>query len=183
MDIQIHKIVKGSRANGPGIRNVVWFQGCSLNCPGCFNPLTHDPLQGEKIQTGTLCRILLDPSFPCNGITISGGEPFQQAAGLLSLLKMLREMDSPPILVFSGYTESVLRRNKHFSPCLSLIDALICGPYRRNIPPAFERFCSSGNQKLVILSDRYHTEDFRDLPLNEIMIDHQGNTEISGIYF
>ena len=183
MDIRIHKIVKGSRANGPGIRNVVWFQGCTLDCPGCFNPLTHDPLQGEMISAGRLCDNLLDPSSPCDGITISGGEPFQQASALLSLLKLLRGMNAPPILVFSGFTESALRKNKLFSSCLKHIDALICGPYRHRLPPAYERFCSSRNQKLVLLSDRYHTEDFRDLPLNEIIIDPQGNAEISGIYF
>ena len=183
MDVRIHKILRGSRAHGPGIRNVVWFQGCSLGCSGCFNPLTHDPAGGNVIPVNSLAALLLAPSFPCDGITISGGEPFQQPEALLSLLQLLREKNSPPVLVFSGYPEAVLRGDELFSACLGHIDALICGPFRQDQPPAYDRFCSSRNQELVILSERYHPEDFRNLPLNEIIIDRQGNAEISGIYF
>ena len=98
MHIRIHKILTGSSANGPGIRNAVWFQGCTLNCPGCFNPQTHDPEDGKLITSDDLCSQLLSPDTPCGGITISGGEPFQQPEGLLALLKELRKRNAPPVL-------------------------------------------------------------------------------------
>lgn len=181
MKIRIHKILTGSCANGPGIRNVVWFQGCTLGCPGCFNPRTHDPKGGYSITTKALCNHLLSPASPCDGITISGGEPFQQAEALKILLEGIKSHSGLPVLVFSGYTYDFLKSSTAGSACLPFIDALICGPYDRNIPPDHERFCSSGNQELVFLSDRYSKKDFNNLPQSEYFLDNQGNIIISGI--
>ena len=181
MDLFIHRILHGSRANGPGLRNVVWFQGCTLRCPACFNPETHNPAAGHRSSPEAVCRELLSAAHPCDGITISGGEPFQQPAALKKLVTLLAEKNSPPVLVFSGYTETFLRSDPVLSPILNHIDALICGPYREDLPPAYERFCSSGNQELILLSERYSYQDFRDLPLSEIFISPQGTAEFSGI--
>ena len=179
MEIRIHKILKGSRANGPGLRNTVWIQGCMLDCPGCFNPQTHDPKGGQSISVRALCTELL--SCPCDGITISGGEPFQQPQALHELLRLLQQRCAPPILVFSGYTYRELLGNEDAAACLPLIDALICGPFRREIAPAYDRFCSSANQKLVLLTDRYSQKDFAGLPLREFVFDTEGNVTVSGI--
>ncbi len=181
MYIRIHEILTGSSANGPGVRNVVWFQGCTLNCPGCFNLLTHDPKGGRSISVDDLCQILLSPDVTCDGITVSGGEPFQQPDGLLALLRALRSRNASPVLVFSGYTYAQLLDDPARNACLPLIDALICGPYDRNAPPACERFCSSANQELYLLSDRLKIEDFNGLPLSEIIIDGYGNAIVSGL--
>ena len=179
MDVSVHKILKGSRANGPGIRNVVWFQGCTLQCPGCFNPDTHDPASSHKISVTDLCSSLLEPK--CDGVTISGGEPFQQPEALFQLLTSLRKNNIQSILLFSGYPYDVLRTASFSKTSLPLIDVLICGPYRKDLPPAYDRFCSSSNQELILLSDRYTTEDFCDLPLSEIIITPEGETVMSGI--
>ena len=181
MNLRIHRILQGSCANGPGNRNVVWFQGCTLSCPGCFNLSAQDPEGGKMAAVSTVSKILLDPAFPCDGITISGGEPFRQSAALYALLKDLREKQSPPILIFSGYSRKELFGDPARSACLQLADALICGPYRRDLPPAYERFCSSSNQELILLSDRYTAEDFSDLPLSEVMISPDGTAVFSGI--
>lgn len=181
MKIRIHKILTGSRANGPGTRNVVWLQGCSLSCPGCFNPETHAPDGGTSIATDDLCGRLLDPENPCGGITISGGEPFQQPEALFELLQELRNRNSPPVLVFSGFPHQHLQSSPECRICLPLIDALICGPYQKNEPPAFSRFCSSANQELLLLSDRLCFSDFENLPLGEMIIDSEGNATLSGI--
>ena len=181
MYIRIHEILTGSSANGPGMRNVAWFQGCTLNCPGCFNLSTHDPNGGKLISVDDLCQILLSPDVPCDGITISGGEPFQQPEGLLVLLKTLRTQNTPPVLIFSGYTYAQILEDPACKACLPFIDALICGSYDRNAPPAYDRFCSSANQELFLLSDRLKKEDFNGLPLSEIIIDKNGNAIISGL--
>ena len=183
MRIRIHELLRGSCANGPGTRNVVWFQGCTLGCSGCFNPKTHDPNAGKELSAADICRCLLPPDEPpCDGITISGGEPFQQPEGLLELLQLLKAAHTPPVLVFSGYPYAMIQQTPAFSVCLPFIDALICGPYRADVPPDYERFCSSGNQELIIRSDRITPEDFRDLPLREWIFDHHGLTVISGIF-
>ena len=180
MDIRVHRILKGSRANGPGCRNVVWFQGCSLKCPGCFNPETHGRSGGYPMAADVLAEALLTGSP--NGITISGGEPFQQASGLLALLHCLWEKKSPSVLVFSGYAESELRADPEKAACLDWIDALICGPFLPNAPAAYDRFCSSENQRLVLLTERLKETDFRDLPLSEVIIGEDGDAVISGIF-
>ena len=182
MGIRIHEFLRGSRANGPGIRNVVWFQGCTLGCPGCFNPKTHDPAGGKEMSAEEVCSFLLAPDRPCDGITISGGEPFRQPEGLLELLQLLNGSRTPPVLVFSGYTFKTIQQTPAFSACLPYIDALICGPYQADTSPAYERFCSSGNQELVILSGRFRPEDFAELPLREWIIDNHGFEAISGIF-
>ena len=179
MDIRVHRILKGSCANGPGRRNVVWFRGCTLNCPGCFNPETHDCSGGDLIGAERLAEALLDGSP--DGITISGGEPFQQAGALLELLRCLQNRKTPPVLVFSGFSESELRTDPEKAVCLGLIDAVICGPFRQNEKPAWDRFCSSENQKLLLLSGRLQTPDFRDLPLSEVIIGAEGDAFFTGL--
>ena len=181
MDVRIHNILLGSRANGPGFRNTVWFQGCTLGCPGCFNPQTHDTSGGYLVDIGELCQTLLDPKHPCDGVTISGGEPFRQAKALHELLQLLKEQNSPTVIVFSGYSFEKLQIEAECAASLPFIDALICGPYRQDLPPAYDCFCSSSNQELVLLSNRFHYADFTDLPLGEYIIDEKGNAILSGI--
>ena len=181
MDVQVHNFLLGSCANGPGIRNTVWFQGCTLCCPECFNPGTHDPNAGKTLTVEQVCDRLLDPNCPCDGITISGGEPFQQPDALFSLLKMLREKAAPPILVFSGYTEEEIMQDPVRRACAELADAMICGPYRPDEGSDLNQYISSRNQKLILISNRLTCNDFQNLPLREIIIDQEGKLIISGI--
>ena len=181
MDIRYHRILFNSSANGPGRRNVVWFQGCTLNCQGCFNPLTHDPKGGRQISCTALGDLLLSHEPACEGITISGGEPFQQAEALLELLKILKARKSPPVLIFSGYSFSWIKDDPLCRSCLPFLDALICGPFMENEPPAYDRFCSSANQELILLNNCYTQSDFANLPLGEILVDGSGNAIVSGI--
>lgn len=181
MNVRVHEILMGSCANGPGIRNVVWFQGCTLSCPGCFNPQTHDPGAGFLLSADVLCEKLLSSGHPCDGITISGGEPFQQPEALLELLKKLHDEKAPPILLFSGYTFDFLQSAAVTAACLPLIDGLICGPFRAEVPPAYQRFCSSGNQELVLMTKRFSEADFMDLPTGEYILNENGETIVSGI--
>ena len=181
MDIKIHQILMGSRANGPGNRNVVWFQGCTLDCPGCFNPQTHAANSGKKISADKLGTLLLGSPGENDGITISGGEPFQQPEGLLELLQYLKERQSPPILVFSGYTLKEIQNDPARSACLPYIDALICGRFCREFPPDYAHFCSSSNQSLILNTPRFKETDFCNLTLQELIVEN-GHVIISGIF-
>ena len=181
MKMRIHSILMGSRANGPGIRNTLWVQGCTLNCPGCFNPGTHDPAGGSQLPIQEVCSRLLDPEFPCDGITISGGEPFQQPDALFGLLKLLRAKSAPPILIFTGYPPEEIMRDPGCRACAELSDALICGPYRQDAGSDYRHFLPSRNQKLILMTDRLRNADFEDLPLREFVIDGSGDLIISGI--
>ena len=175
MKIRVNSILRESYANGPGKRAVLWVQGCARNCPGCFNPGTHDPRAGQWMETTEAAEIL--SSEENDGVTISGGEPFDQREALSELLSLLRRKSVPSILVFTGYSYEAIRN----VPCLKDIDALICGPFQPELPPDYERFCSSANQQLILLTNRFTTEDFQNLPLEEWISDESGTLIRSGI--
>jgi anaerobic ribonucleoside-triphosphate reductase activating protein len=87
----IHAMEPRSRANGPGVRFVVWFQGCTLGCAGCFNPATHSGSLGASRRSLAELYAEIDLAMigaPIEGLTLSGGEPMQQIqAGVFGLHK------------------------------------------------------------------------------------------------
>ncbi len=87
----LHALIPASRANGPGLRAVVFFQGCTLGCPGCWNPETHH-FRGMEVTVDAVVKELLRASAEqaLEGVTFSGGEPMQQADSLLALMQTLR---------------------------------------------------------------------------------------------
>ena len=80
----LHALIPASRANGPGLRAVVFFQGCSLGCPKCWNPKTH-PFHGAEVTVDAVVQEVLraQAQHAIEGVTFSGGEPMQQADSLL----------------------------------------------------------------------------------------------------
>jgi anaerobic ribonucleoside-triphosphate reductase activating protein len=80
----LHALIPASRANGPGLRAVVFFQGCSLGCPKCWNPSTHQ-FRGTEASVDAVVQGVLRArqEHPLEGVTFSGGEPMQQADSLL----------------------------------------------------------------------------------------------------
>ncbi len=101
--LNLHAFAAQSRANGPGVRAVVWFQGCTLGCKGCFNPQTHWTGAGKWQSVDAMADTIVDLAPGIEGVTISGGEPFQQSAALCRLLGLIRRRSSLSVLVFSGY--------------------------------------------------------------------------------
>ncbi|HZD69855.1 MAG TPA: 4Fe-4S cluster-binding domain-containing protein [Actinomycetes bacterium] len=143
---------------GPGRRIGLWLQGCSIRCPGCVSQDTWAPDLARAVEVEvvlTWCQRLLVAGV--DGVTISGGEPFDQPAALHALLAGLRArigLDSKgpevDLLCYSGYGERVLRR-RH-GTILGLLDAAIVGPYRRGAGEG-SAWWGSANQRLVPLSE------------------------------
>lgn len=166
-----------SRVNGPGLRAVVWFQGCTIGCAGCFNPETHDPGLGHADDVESLFgRIAALTGV--EGVSISGGEPFQQPEALLELLTLLR---TTPLstLVFSGLTMEAIRARPLGSRILSGIDVLVAGPYVRDRRLG-TGLLGSSNQRLHLLTGRYRPGDFARLPNCEVIIHGDGSITVSG---
>ena len=181
--MRYHSILYGSRANGPGVRTAVWMQGCSIHCEGCSNPKTHAFDAGTEIAPELLAiNAIRFSSQNTTGITISGGEPTQQPEALLAfVLTVKRHRPWWSIGLFSGRTVAELYTEVSEWPAIErLIDWGVFGPYRRDLPPApDQRFVSSSNQRLVLLSSRHAVEDFSELQA-EFMIDKDGLTTITG---
>lgn len=193
----IHSILAASRANGPGLRAVVWFQGCTLACPGCHNPLTHPTAgAGREVSPEDLAaEIIRTAPAEVEGVTISGGEPLQQAYHLLELLVRIRTRPAWSIGLFSGYYTSELEDGcfQHGEPTVGrltrselwyrirrYLDFAILGRYDARYPNGLDPMplCSTANQKLWTYTDRYATEDFQTV--SEFTISPTGLTQISG---
>ncbi|MFQ5736147.1 MAG: 4Fe-4S single cluster domain-containing protein [Thermodesulfobacteriota bacterium] len=169
--INIHAIIPCSLVNGPGARMVVFFQGCSRNCPGCFNPETHAFGPGELLTAAQILDRL--PKAGIEGITVSGGEPFAQPRGLSSLLGAAREKGLSTV-VYTGFVLSELPAAGAARACLEDIDVLIDGGYEeaRTEPTLLAR--GSSNQELHFLTSRYRMEDFRMPGKVELTIGRDG---------
>ena len=138
------------RGLGYGKRVGIWFQGCSIHCPGCIVPETWNASAQYEVALLPLLRALLPWLEDCEGVTISGGEPFDQPQALLALLVSIRELIKGDILVYSGY--SYRRLLKKHADLLGKADALISGPFvasRRHPDPTL---IGSTNQRLHLFT-------------------------------
>jgi len=194
MLLRVHSRIDSSTVNGPGRRAVIWVQGCSLACPGCWNPNTHSARGGRDSEIAEILawirRLWRDSAI--SGFTVSGGEPLEQAAALETLVAALRR-DIPALSVglFSGYTErelakgrfksgnlSVAQRTRSWKNIRACLDFAVLGRFNKSLPSSLP-LISSGNQELLLVSSRYSLEDFEDQGV-EITIDVDGLTQITG---
>ena len=90
---RIHSIQTMGAVDGPGIRGVVFMQGCPLRCVYCHNPDTWKPEGGEEIEASGLCRRLLRyrSYYKRGGVTVSGGEPLLQSRFVSELFALLHK--------------------------------------------------------------------------------------------
>lgn len=179
--LSVHAILPRSHANGPGVRAVVWTQGCRLACPGCFNPATHDVAAPVTSRDPTaLARQLADPSV--DGLTVSGGEPLDQWPATIELLEAWRRVHHGTALLLTGYTLPQLRasRGREVEELTTRLDVLIAGPYREAERLA-EGLRGSANKRTHLFSDRHSLQEIEDVPPAEVIIDATGLVTYSGV--
>jgi len=111
-------------ALGPGRRVGIWFQGCSIHCPGCISRDTWEPGQGS-IELDAAMAALRPWLRQADGVTLSGGEPFDQPEGLMALLTSIRTELNGDVLIFTGYEFADAMARCPDIPA----DALITGPF------------------------------------------------------
>ncbi|HET7503215.1 MAG TPA: 4Fe-4S single cluster domain-containing protein [Kofleriaceae bacterium] len=180
-DARIHAFEPRSRANGPGARFVVWFQGCTLGCPGCFNPTTHDAAAGRTVALDELIGELTraHQAGGIEGLSLSGGEPLQQPEAARTLLDAARALGLST-LAFSGYAIDEIRALPGGPEVLARLDVLIDGRY-----VAGERLATglrgSANQRIQLLTGRYTQADVEATPVAEIRIAPDGQVILTGV--
>jgi anaerobic ribonucleoside-triphosphate reductase activating protein len=191
----LHALIPASRANGPGLRAVVFFQGCKVGCVGCWNPRTH-PFRGAEVTVDAVAQEVLRACQEHNleGVTFSGGEPMQQADSLLDLMHSLRRQ-SPKLSfgMFSGYAEHELdqgqywiwgdgsseqQRKRLWQEIRGHLDFAILGRFNQAQPSSIP-FRTSRNQVLRLFTDRYTPADFSE-QLTEVSIKEDGQVEVTG---
>lgn len=151
-NIRIHKIIDDTCAEGPGRRLVFWVQGCSLHCQGCFEQDTWNHAGGHLISVDSIvAKVLSNPEL--EGITVLGGEPFEQAGSLALLLEKIRGFQKNSI-VFSGYDYENLKttNNPDIKRALAFADLLIDGRFDKNARETKRPMVGSQNQNFIALS-------------------------------
>lgn len=169
---------------GPGRRVGIWLQGCSIRCPGCISADTWPAAQGRTTVEAVVEALL--PWLPeAEGITISGGEPFDQPEGLKFLLRELRHLTAVDILVYSGYPFEALKGWLRDNP--GLIDVLISEPYDEHDAQTLA-LRGSDNQRIHFLTElgsaRFGSFERPALPDDrrfDVMFDADGTVWLAGI--
>ncbi len=178
--LRVHHFLPLSYTNGPGARAALWLQGCSLGCPGCFNPNTHPFEGGELISVEKVLELILAVRKTIEGITISGGEPLQQQQALIALLKLIRARSELSVLLFSGFTWQEIQRFPHAKDLYDCVDVLISGRYIESRRLA-HGLLGSSNKRLHFFTQRYSPQDIQTLPEAEVIITEMGEILMSGI--
>lgn len=150
-EIRLAGVIRESIVDGPGIRFVVFTQGCPHYCKGCHNPKTHDVTAGYISQTDNLISAIKENPM-IMGVTLSGGEPFLQSRQLVEFAKEVHAMGLD-ILTYTGYTFEELLANKEKNPyrykLLEQTDILIDGKFIEEQKSLMLRFRGSKNQRII----------------------------------
>jgi anaerobic ribonucleoside-triphosphate reductase activating protein len=156
MELRIGATASGTECEGPGRRFAIWVQGCRIRCAGCCNPQFFAARGGREISCEALLEELRAVSTPLEGITLLGGEPFDQAEALARVAQGARELGLS-VMTFSGYTLEELRarRDAGVDSLLRESDVLVDGRYDASRPEPVRRWVGSTNQRFHFLSDRY----------------------------
>lgn len=153
--IRIAGIVRESIVDGPGLRFVVFAQGCPHKCEGCHNPSTHDFSGGYDCEIDKILDAIGENPM-LDGVTFSGGEPFCKEPAFYELAKGIRERyPHLNILAYSGWTyEQLLELSKmryRTKDLLDMCDYLIDGPYKQEQRDLTLQFRGSRNQRIIDL--------------------------------
>lgn len=177
MRLNVARVVPRSAANGPGDRFVVWVQGCSLACRGCWNPDTWAFERKDLYDLDDLAaRILATEGI--EGVTFTGGEPFAQSRALTGLAERIRSTGLS-VFVFTGYDLDELTRPEH-GTLLAVTDVLVAGRYVEAERTTRLPWRGSANQRVHFLSSRYGCSDLKDVPEMEFHLGTNGAMTVTG---
>lgn len=157
--IRLSGIAYESLVNGPGMRRVFFAQGCKHNCPGCFNPDTHDFTGGEERNMDELIKDVLDNPI-LKGVTFSGGDPFEQADKFAYMARAFRN-NGLNIWSYTGYKfENIIKQlenNKGWQDLLNNIDVLVDGRFDKDKMQDGLKFRGSLNQRIIDVKESLKT--------------------------
>lgn len=114
---------------GPGRRLGIWLSGCSRGCPGCMSPELQTRLATDDVPLEQVMGMIGAHADGIDGVTISGGEPFEQADELCELLAFIAGEVTQDILVYTGWSLDEIRADEGASRALEHVSTLIDGPY------------------------------------------------------
>ena len=154
-NIRVFTKESGVTTLGPGRRYCLWVQGCRQRCPGCITPQSRDEQGGSQIPVSALAAEIALSGM--DGLTISGGEPFLQAAALAELIDRIRRRRDMGVIVYTGLLYEQLLEQPEARSLLERTDLLIDGPYLQALDDG-RSLRGSSNQRTICLTERYRQD-------------------------
>lgn len=165
------QIRKYDIANGPGVRTTIFLTGCTLNCKNCFNK-EYQNFHFGKVFDEKAFEEVMDCLSDANisGLSVLGGEPFDNLAGLKEFITKVRAKSEKDIWIYSGYTFEELLEKDGAMDVLKNIDVLVDGRFVEDLKDLKLKFRGSSNQRIIdmkrtleedriLLMDKYMKED------------------------
>jgi anaerobic ribonucleoside-triphosphate reductase activating protein len=157
--LNIAAIAARTQALGPGLRSVVWVQGCPLNCPACLAPQWIPFVPATQLTPEeAIAQLDLEG---ITGLTFSGGEPMMQAAGLAELARLARQHKDLDVICFTGFRYERLLKHPPtpgVPDLLAQVDVLIDGPFVQSLHDSIG-LRGSSNQRILHLTSRLKGHD------------------------
>lgn len=155
MDIRLSGYLPNSLVNGEGLRTVVFAQGCRHNCKGCFNKHTHDPQGGQLFDIVELSSQINRDMF--EGVTFSGGDPFEQALAFGHLANRIQTDD---IWAYTGYTfEELINGTVNQYYLLRRLKVLVDGKFIEELKDPTLKYRGSSNQRIIDVQESLKSEE------------------------
>ncbi|MCL1849444.1 MAG: anaerobic ribonucleoside-triphosphate reductase activating protein [Clostridiales bacterium] len=152
--MRIAGVMHESVVDGPGVRFVVFAQGCLHHCKGCHNPETWDPAAGQETTVRALLKEIRKSPGSVKGLTLSGGEPFLQPGEMADLARRVHEMGLD-VVTYTGYVLEDLQEMAVPDPDIARLlketDVLVDGPFVEAFKDIRLRFRGSANQRVFDL--------------------------------
>ena len=144
------QIRKYDVANGPGIRTTFFLTGCDRNCPNCFNTdymdFNHGKKWDEEAEKEVISYLKLNQ---VEGLTVLGGEPFENPVGPLQALRNIKKEVSKSSRIYSGFVYDDLVNISLAREILEEIDVLVDGEFIEELKDLSLKFRGSSNQRVI----------------------------------
>ena len=173
-----YTIIENEHLYGPGKRLLFFLQGCSLHCKGCINMHLWDFGKGKTITANEILTICNNSNV--EGITLHGGEPLDQAAGVFEIVKLLKQ-NSFTIILFTGYNKKELK-GKQLS-VWTMSDLIVSGRFVEEKKNLYMQFRGSTNQRIITHKGPYKGYKVTDgETVTVFTLNDSGNLSIKGFY-
>ncbi len=172
--LNVGALISGTTMVGPGVRDGVWVQGCSIRCPGCANRAYQPHEERVRLSVARLAGHLAARRHRIDGLSVLGGEPTEQPRAVAALLAAARALGLSTVL-FSGRLLEEIEADPCCRELLAHTDLLVDGPFVQGLADPGLHWRGSSNQRLIRLGDRFSARDLEPGgPSGEVIVGRQG---------